>query len=54
MTIVREFSLASTQERLIGAAGVPVERVQGALAERLGFPGAVHVPPTVVDTTTWA
>lgn len=56
VTIVREFSLASTQERLIGAAGVSVERAGFGVLRCVSERGEVRVSELAqflgVDTST--
>ena len=56
MTIVREFSLASTQERLIGAAGVSVERAGFGVLRCVSERGGLRVSELAqflgVDTST--
>ena len=56
VTIVREFSLASTQERLIGAAGVPVERAGFGVLRCVSEHGEARVSELAqvlgVDTST--
>ena len=56
VTIVREFSLASTQERFIGAAGVSVERAGFGVLRCVSERGEVRVSELAqllgVDTST--
>ena len=56
VTIVREFSLASTQERLIGAAGVSVERAGFGVLRCVSERGEARVSELAqflgVDTST--
>lgn len=56
MTIVRELSLASTQERLIGAAGVSVERAGFGVLRCVSERGGLRVSELAqflgVDTST--
>lgn len=56
VTIVREFALVSTQERLIGAAGVPVERAGVGVLRCVSERGEIRVSELAqflgVDTST--